>query len=168
MVTIKLKNNTFLEKITKQILKDFLHTKKPPQWLKNVLIDEKAERSYSYPTYIRIAVKYDWSPMAICEMFIHEQFHYYAQHLDKSDINKFLVYVKQHYKWNRYEFTDFDNFAEHLVVCTNTIIYMRKHFNSTDEYLANGSIYKTFVWYIIKHWKKVTNDLKKFNSLYKK
>jgi len=114
-----------------------------------------------------MAVKMDWSPMAMCENFIHEQFHYYAQHLDEKIIANFLAYIKKKYKWNVYEFTDFNNFAEHLCVCYNTIKLMRKYMNSTDEFLADGSIYKTFVWFIINNWERVTNDLKKFHAIYK-
>jgi len=164
---IILKNNSKLEQITKRVLLYFIKEYNPPCWIKRVVVDEKAKRSYSHPTYIIMAVKMDWSPMAMCENFIHEQFHYYAQHLDEKIIANFLVYIKKKYKWNVYEFTDFNNFTEHLCVCYNTIKFMRKYMNSTDEFLADGSIYKTFVWFIINNWERVTNDLKKFHAIYK-
>jgi hypothetical protein len=131
MVNIQLKNNSKNEKKIKRQLIDMITKYDPPIFYKIIVIDENAKYPHSHPD-VTLDTKFN-DKWKLLEVFIHEQFHHFEEQNVNNERNKdYYDYIDKHYKCTGYAFDKvkgysvLENFAQHLVVCFNTIKIMKK------------------------------------------
>jgi hypothetical protein len=183
------KHNSKIELLGIKVIKDFIklfnYPKKLFRKVKYVIFDEEKDHSHSYykEKLIVIGIKYDWNKNTIIEMFLHEIFHMFTQHFCKTNsnlCNVYLEFVKIKYKYRGYEFEKYhknnnrkdynvlNDFAEHLIVLFNVILFMTKtmHVNKKHFYNEN-EIYRKFILYLFGNFEEIKKDLSLFDLIYK-
>lgn len=170
-IKIILKNKTALELRYKDVLVSVLDKFEIPIFHNTVIIDEKSETSCSHPN-ITLVPSDTLEPLKILEILVHEQFHWYEA---RNTTPAFFEFIKHNYKYTGYEFDNYDtehysvleNFGQHLIVCYNTIAYMK---TATDNWKIIMELepnpYKTFEKFILESWDDITAELSVFNLIY--